>query len=475
MVASNKKPNLIFVFADGLSRNRLGFGGDMLAKTPFLDAFAKESADLVNACSGHPLGGPFRASLFTGQSTVSTGMVINALRLHPGHRFFAQILREHGYRAGFIGKWNLYSAKLGRGHTVRESFIPEGPYRFGFDDYFAAYDYHHGYFPPAAFYHLNSEEKRFCRGFEPDFQTDLAIEKLRDWADGAAPFALFLSFGTPHGPWTKQNVPAAYYDRFADVDFPLPENYSQKNDPHADAWSRPDRKERAALPESLRCYYAMTADLDENLRRLYGAVEAAGIAENTVFVFTSDHGELFGAHGRKGKNIFYNEAVNVPFLLRWGSRIAAGQNETPLNTVDLMPTLLSLLQIEDHGHAEGRDLSAPLLAGEKAENPCLLMGTGPAAVWGNGREWRGIRTDRYTYATYISGREEFLFDNQEDPLQMQNLAGEKAQKPLLEDLRRRMQAEMIRRGDDFEPNSYYKTHWADGRILRPTLVKRVRT
>lgn len=470
-----KQPNLIYIFADQLSRNRLGFGGDPKAKTPFLDAFAGQSVDLVNACSGHPLGGPYRASLFTGEYSTATGMVINALRLYPGHRFFAQILRENGRRAAFIGKWNLWSAKLGKSHTVKNSYIPAGEYRFGFDDYFAAYDYHHRYFPPDAYYHLDSEEKHFCRGFEPDHQTDLAIEKIKEYGACGQPFALFLSFGTPHKPWNKDNVPQEWYDRFADVEFTPPENYSKKNDPHADPWARLDKKERAALPEALRCYYAMVANLDENLRRLYAAVEEAGLAEDTVFVFTSDHGELFGAHGRQGKNIFYDEAVNVPFLIRFGSRLPAGQNATPLNTVDIMPTLLSLLGIKDKGHAQGRDLSAALRSGECAENPCLMMGTGPTAVWGNGREWRGLRTDRYTYATFISGREEFLFDHRGDPLQMKNLAGDKEQKHLLEELRRRMQTEMIRIGDDFEPNSYYKKNWADGRIIRPTLVKRVST
>ena len=471
MMETGKQPNLIYVFADQLSLNRLGFGGDRNAKTPFLDAFSKECLSLTNACSGHPLGGPYRASLFTGQYSTSTGMVINALRMHPGHRFFAQILHENGWRTGFIGKWNLYSAKLGKGHTVKNSYIPEGPYRFGFSDYFAAYDYHHTYFAPGAFYHLNSEEKRFAHGFEPDHQTDLAIAEVRKNAETETPFALFLSYGTPHGPWTRENVRAEDYELFSDVSFPLPDNYLAKNDPHADVWARLNKKERAALPERMRCYYAMTANLDRNLSRLYGAVEAAGIAQNTLFVFTSDHGELFGAHGRGGKNIFYDEAVRVPFLMKFGDRLPSGENKTPFGTVDVMPTVLSLLGVADHGEAQGADYSEALTKGKEADAACLLMGTGPNAVWGNGREWRAVRTARYTYAAYASGREEFLFDNMEDPLQIKNLAAEEAQKETLDALKARMAEKMTEIGDQFSPNSFYKKNWVKGRILKDTLPR----
>lgn len=468
-----RKPNLLFVFADQLSRNRLGFGGDALAQTPFLDDFAASCADLKNAVSTHPLGGPYRASLFTGQYSTSTGMVINALRMHPNHRFFAQILAENGYRTGFIGKWNLYSAKLGASHTVRHSFVPPGEYRFGFNDYFAAYDYHHHYFAPAAFYHLNSPEKQFARGFEPDFQTGLAVDKLGEYAAAGEPFALFLSFGTPHGPWTPDNVLREDLEHFADARIPLPENYAEKNDPHADAWARLKKKERALLPERMRCYYAMTANLDRNFRRLVSTLETLGLADDTVIVFTSDHGELFGAHGRQGKNIFYSEAVNVPFLIRYGSRLPAGVNETPLGTVDIMPTLLSLMGVSDRGAAEGCDLSRFLLSGESADLSCLLMGTGPTAVWGNGREWRALYTREYTYATYYSGREEFLFDRAGDPLETQNLAGSEELKKTQQKLKDAMLAKMALIGDDFEPNGFYKKNWVKkGRILTDPLRKR---
>ena len=109
-------------------------------------------------------------------------MVINEIRLNPNHRCFAHILNENGYESSYIGKWHLYAAQLGHHFDVRNSFIPKGPDRLGFDGYFAAYNFHHKYYAPYAYYHLDTPEKIYAEGYEPDFQTDLAIEKIKELA-----------------------------------------------------------------------------------------------------------------------------------------------------------------------------------------------------------------------------------------------------------------------------------------------------
>lgn len=151
-------------------------------------------------------------------------------------------------------------------------------------------------------------------GYEPDGQTELAISKLREATASEQPFALFLSLGTPHDPWRPGDVPAAYLALFEDVEFTLPPNYKPGNDPYGDQWASLNAAQRAELTEWMRVYYAMTANLDWNIGRLLAAVDELGLRENTILVFTSDHGEMFGAQGRRAKNIFYDEAVRVPFL-----------------------------------------------------------------------------------------------------------------------------------------------------------------
>ena len=460
-----KRPNLIYVFADQLRWASVGYNGDALAETPNIDAMAKESADITNAVSGHPVCAPYRASLLTGKYTTSTGMVINEIRMNPHHRTFAHVLNDAGYDSSYIGKWHLYAARLGHHYDTENSFIPPGEDRLGFDGYFAAYNFHHEYYAPKAYYHLDTPEKIYAEGYEPDFMTDLAIKRLKEVAKGDKPFALFLSLGTPHDPWKEDNVPKEYLDRFRNKDFPLPPNYVSGNDPHADMWAKFLPFECRKLKDWMKVYYAMVANLDDNVGRLRAAVKELGIEQDTVFVFTSDHGEMFGAHGRRAKNIFYDEAVRVPFLIEWKGHISPGQKDFCFNTVDIMPTLLSLMGLRYPAEAEGNDFSACLTGGADNSAPSLMMGTGPTAMFGSGKEWRAVRDKRFTYAVYRSDRAEYLFDNINDPYQKHNLAREPRFKEQKERLKASMYAKMKEIGDDFDNNLHYVCRWVKKRRI----------
>ena len=463
---SENRPNLVYVFADQLRYRSVGYNGDPAALTPHIDALARESVNLDNAVSNHPVCAPYRASLFTGKYTTKTGMVINEIRINPNHITFADRLNENGYDSCYIGKWHMYANKLGDHYNPKNSYIPKGRDRLGFNGYFAGYNFHHEYYAPRAYYHLDSEEKIFVEGYEPDCQTDMAISRIRDMSSSGRPFALFLSLGTPHDPWTPENVPSEYHDLFKEADFPLPPNYREKNDRYADMWARFRRGERKQLNSWMRAYYAMTANLDWNIGRLAGAIRELGLEENTIFVFTSDHGEMFGAQGRRAKNIFYEEAVRVPFLIRWKNRLERRTCSGCFSTVDIMPSLLSLMEIPVPETVEGTDLSG-MIRGETEEGDrgSLLMGTGPTARYGDGKEWRAFRTGRYTYAVYRKDRKELLFDNLEDPFQTRNLAESPGYGAIKEELKSLLQERMKSIGDNFEKNNYYRKHWIRDRII----------
>ena len=119
-------PNLIYVFADQLRWASVGYNGDTLAETPNIDDLARDSADITNAVSGHPVCAPYRASLLTGKYTTSTGMVINEIRMNPHHKCFAHVLNDAGYDSSYIGKWHLYAAQLGHHYDPENSFVPPG-------------------------------------------------------------------------------------------------------------------------------------------------------------------------------------------------------------------------------------------------------------------------------------------------------------------------------------------------------------
>lgn len=466
---SEKKPNLIYIFADQLRYFSLGYTGDRNAQTPYIDALCAQSTDLCQAVSGHPVCAPYRASLFTGKYTTSTGMVINEIRMNTNHHTFADVLNENGYETAYIGKWHMYAAELGNHYDPKNSYIPKGRDRLGFDGYFAGYNFRHEYGVGTAYYHLDSPEKIYYDKYEPDAQVDMAIEQMKRLSGQEKPFALFLSIGTPHDPWVVENVPPEYLERFKDRDFKLPPNYLDENDPHADEWARLSGEERSELTEWMRVYYAMVSNLDDNIGRLMKAIKEMKLEENSIIVFTSDHGELFGAHGRRAKNIFYEEAVRVPFLVRWKGELAEGvKRDFVFNTVDIMPSFLSMMGLPIPDEVEGNDLTACIRGETDTEQGALMMCTGPTAVFGDGNEWRAYRTKKFTYAVFKSDGMELLFDNQNDPYQMHNLMENPAYNQTAAELKAKMYAKMEKIGDRFENNSYYEKNWVEDRLIKRT-------
>lgn len=463
----SRRPNLIFVFADQLGCTRCGYAGDAKARTPHIDRFAAQGVNFRQAVASMPVCAAYRASLLTGKYATSTGMVINELRMRTDHECFGHVLTRAGYQTGYVGKWHLYANELGNHYDPKNSFVPPGRDRLGFDGYWAAYNFHHVYYD--AYYHTDSPKKLpYGEGvYEPDGQTDLAIGFLNRAAGRDKPFALFLSYGTPHDPWSPRNVPRKYADLFRGVEFPNPPNYKPTNDPYADGWGRLDAKARQALPSWRRYYYAMTANLDWNLGRLLEAVKDAGLDDSTIVVFTSDHGEMFGAHGRRAKNIFYEEAARIPFLLRWPGQVPAGHvSDAPISNVDFMPTLLSLMHLPIPKAVEGMDLAHCALGRHGPEpQAAFLQNTGACAAWQDGHEWRALRDKRYTYAIYRVDRRELLFDNVADPYQMKDLAAEAAHKDTMQRFRKMLAARMESLNDTFEACTWYRDHWTRDRII----------
>ena len=461
-----KRPNLLYVFADQLRHQSCGYAGDAKAITPTIDRFASQGCNFRNAVASAPVCTAYRAGLMTGKYTTSNGMVINELRINPNQRCFGHVLSDAGYHTGYIGKWHLYANQLGHHEDPKNSFVPRGPHRLGFEGYWAAYNFHHIYYN--TYYHTESPEKIFYGPgvYEPDAQTDFAIRFMDEHrkSGSADPFALFLSWGPPHDPWGNDNTPAKYREMFEGVAFPNPPNYRAENDKYADNWGRLNPRERQQLEAWRRNYYAMTTSLDANLGRLLEALERNGMAQDTIVVFTSDHGEMFGAHGRRAKNIFYEEAARIPFLMRYPRAIPAGTvSDACLGTVDVMPTLCAMMGLEAPKTAEGADLSRCATGkGDGGPEAALMMICGATAAWEDGHEWRALRDQRYTYAKYRVDGAELLFDNVADPYQMKNLVGEPEHRGRVGRFREMLKKKMGELNDTFEACTWYRDRWTDG-------------
>ncbi len=204
----------------------------------------------------------------------------------------------------------------------------------------------------------------------------------------------------------------------------------------------------------------MIANIDDNIGRIMAALREYGLDKNTIVVFTSDHGECFGSHGRRQKSVFYDEAARVPFLIRLPGGAHARRCDAPISTVDIMPTLLGMLDLPIPSEVEGTDISG-LLCERDSNAPefAFMQGTGSVAIYADGYEWRAIRNKNYTYGIWLRDAEEHLYDNQRDPYQMHNLASDPEYSELLGRLRAWTDRHMQSIGDKFPPVSLADRDW----------------
>ncbi len=401
-----RKPNLLFVFADQMRGMDMGCAGNSEVHTPNIDRLARQGLRFAHAYANTPVCGPSRATLLTGRQPTANGVIANDLPLRSELPSIGKILRDCGYRTGWIGKWHLDAA--GRKWT------PPGPDRHGFD-YWAVWSTAHRYFKQEK-YCTDTPEPVVMEGYDPNIQADLAIDFIRSNPDD--PFCLFVSWGPPHDPYDQ--VPDEYKGRYAPEQLTLRPNvrtdseYLQKHAVHLDP--------RGTLAH----YYAAITALDDQLGRLLSELEQAGIAGDTIVVFTSDHGDMLFSQGTLYKQKPFEESVQIPFLIRYPAELAAGEVREQLFSVcDMAPTLLSLMGCPPLEGAQGRDLSAVLKVAS-TEGPSAVLLSNPVSAFEGRRyplpEWRGIRTERYTYTRLQDGTPWHLYDNEKDPYQLRNAA-----------------------------------------------------
>ncbi len=395
-MGARNQPNIVFVFADQLRGSSLGHVGQEPVITPNLDRFAGQGMRMTRAVSNCPLCCPMRASMITGQHPLSHGVIGNDIRLPEDGPSIARALNEAGYRTAYIGKWHLDG-------TDRSGFTPPGPRRQGFG-HWAAYNCNHLYYE--AYYYRDEPEPIWIEGYEPTAQTDLAIEYVREASQHGGPFCLFLSYGPPHCPY--DHVPDRFRAMYDEATLPV-----RPNAPNTDR-------------RILAGYYAHITALDWNFGRLMAALDESGLADDTLVVFTSDHGDMMFSHDRGWKSKPWAESVIVPFIARWPGVIRPGAVETaPFGLVDLAPTLCSIAGAAVPERMEGEAWTDMLLnrAGPRPTSTPIYLYL--HAVPQSFPVWRGVVTTRYTYARF-KDRPWVLYDDVCDPYQMTNWVGDGA-------------------------------------------------
>jgi arylsulfatase A-like enzyme len=465
---AEKKPNVLILIADQLRTQSIGLT-DKRAVTPNIDRLASQGMFFENFVSSTPVCSAFRGSLMTGKYASSTGIVVNELRMNPNHDTYAHVLKKAGYKTDHLGKWHIWAHKAGGHKGAENNYVPPGPYRMGFDDFWAAYNFGHDNFKYS--YWTNSpKEIKVEDKFKSTHFTDLAIKRLKEHAKSKEPFTMVVSYSPPHDPFTERNVQKKYYEMFKDVHFPLPSTWKDTPDPYMDRNTNQKRwlsHWKIKLNFMMKAYYAMTASLDHEVGRIMKTLKETGLEEDTIVIFTSDHGEMFGAQGRVFKMTFYEESARVPFIIRWPGKIPAGKrSDACMSTPDIMPTILRLCKQPVPKAVEGMDLSHIALGKDGPEPEfALLQGMGHTYLWNDGFEWRAIRTKQFTYAMYLKDSRELLFDNKNDPLQSKDLVKDKEYKNVLLELREKMKNKMISINDEFQKCSWYRDNWTDDRVI----------
>jgi arylsulfatase A-like enzyme len=439
-MTTGTRPNLLFVFADQLRGMDLGCTGNPEVATPNLDRFAAEGMSFGRAFANAPVCTPSRAMLLTGRYPLANRVIGNDLPLPEEMPTLGERFREAGYRTGYIGKWHLDG-------VPRTKFTPPGLRRHGFDDW-AAYNCSHDYFRPEKCYR-DDPEPVVILGYEPEVQTDQALDFIA--AGDGRPFCLVLSWGPPHDPYPM--VPDRYKARY-DPERLTPRPNARPLCPASERLARGLEPRR-----TLADYYAAITALDEQFGRLLDGLASAGLAEETIVVFTSDHGDQLWSQGTMKKQQPFEESIRIPLIAGWPGRIAAGRRSDALvSIVDFAPTLCGLAGLAPPDGAQGADRSGLLLGRSSAGADAVLLMDLMVADESRTQElpaWRGLRTARYTYARREDGTDWVLFDNERDPYQLANLIGTTAGRPIRDDLARELDRRLAEIGDDGRPGTEY--------------------
>ena len=431
--------NIIFYFTDQQRWDTCGCFGQPLDITPNLDALAREGVKFDNAFSPQPVCGPCRALFQTGKWPTETGCFRNNIMLPAGVKTLAKYIEEAGYETAYIGKWHLASdGELEKPPTIDHTVtaIPR-ELRGGYTGFWRTADVleftSHGY---DGFVFDENNRRVDFKGYRADCINDMALEFL-DGYTGEKPFFMTVSQIEPHHQNDRKHYegPEGSKERFRD--FILPEDLKALGGNAAEEY--PD-------------YLGQCASLDENLGRLVAKLKEKGLYENTVILFASDHGSHFLTRNRDDhlngyddyKRSCHDACLHVPLVIAGGPYRGGRAVEELVSTASLPKTILALAGVDVGDAMIGENLLD--VVEKKADNrPNEIF-----AQISESRVGRCIRTARYTYSVYAPGvnggaaaasdryADDFLYDMEQDPHQLNNVVADPAYAQVKAELRERL-------------------------------------
>lgn len=425
------RPNIIFFFSD---QQRWDTVNETV--TPNLTALAKEGVEFENSFTCQPVCGPARACLQTGVYATQCGCYFNGIALPENIKPLASYFNEAGYETAYVGKWHLASDRFpGVGVHCEKTAVPKerrGEYR----DWWRAADVleftSHGY--DGYVFDGDGNQIDFT-GYRADCITDFALEYIEQ-KTSEKPFFLFLSHIEPHhqndhhcyeGP--KETVPKYQ-------DYPLPDDLTFLAGDY-----------RKMYPD----YIAAIDRLDKNVGRLVEKLKEKGIYENTMIIYSSDHGSHFRTRNAEYKRSCHDSATHTPLIIAGGPFAGGEKDDRLVSLIDLPPTFLDLAGIKIPESYKGQSICE--MRKNHTERDCVFMQISESQCG------RAIRTKRYKYAVRAVGAgmtkykakfyfEDYLYDLQADPIERYNLIKDPKYKKVRADLRKILVREMLNAGED---------------------------
>lgn len=414
LTTKHRRPNILFIIADDQRNDTIAAWGNPIISTPNLDSLAKSGFSFTNCRSmgSHTTGAvcvPSRAMVHTGRYLFRVPDNIGP------HQTLGQTLQQNGFTTFGCGKW----------HNGPRSFAKS--FNAGFHIFFGGmnwnqYKLHYQDFDPTGQYPM--DRTKVIDQFSTHFYTDAAADFLKE-QNGDKPFFCYLAFTSPHDPRT----PPAPFDKMYDpAKMPLQKNW--RPEPPFDNGDMNERDEKLApMPRTeadtkkqLCDYYGMISSQDHAVGRCLAALKSSGQFENTIIVYTGDHGLCIGSHGYFGKQNAYDDSVKVPLIIS-GPGVARGRASAFAYGTDIFPTLCELLDISAPKSIDGQSL-ARIIAGKKTK----VRDAAYNAFWHKSNTQEAVQDHRWKliqYKIYDKPITE-LFDMQNDPHETTNLASDSA-------------------------------------------------
>ena len=479
----SRRPNILWIMCDQLRYDCLGANGNAIIKTPNLDRLAEEGANFSQAFVQAPVCVPSRASYFTGRYPHSHRNRVNYTPLSTSEVLLPARLQAAGYCTALVGKTHLHYHFPPSADEVRQTGFELVDLHDGdaLTDEWSAYaqwrqaqdPLHDIYYrrmarsvqslrkslPPEANPNRAAIDERFS---DTTWTGMRARKRIKELSGGDRPFFLFCSFWKPHGPYEVAAPFDAMYDH-AQIPLPKPETLASLGQlplPVQKLILRGKKPEydmdRGQLEWLYRSYYGTVSHVDREVGLVLETLKECGALDNTIVIFSSDHGDQLLEHGLTGKNVFFEASVHVPLLLRFPGRIHPGRYDALVESVDLVPTLLDWIGLPQPENVQGRSLAAlcdgsgrtwPPREAVFSENiiPEVITGGHLDFTFEKGKGIKGIRhpdakmvrTSRWKYNYYPEGYAE-LYDLQNDPHEEHNLAGDPAHKATVEEMQQRL-------------------------------------